>query len=384
MDYFNKYSTILLTFSLGVLFSFGLELVFLDGAGNLTLILTVISICIVLFLIFKEIKFISLNKTDIALLFYVVIILIGSIFSDSVEGAITYFAYSVVFYFIGRFVFLRSNKSSIILITLFSLPIIYELLVRYNTLLETNVLRVSLADGTSPIGIGEMLSFFIISSYYVVRFVEEHKITKLFFIAGILIGLFEQIAVLSSRGATISVIITIVVTEFIFGNKKFVGLIVVVSAGAYYLFNIFIDSIAVILPIANRFSFQSIMNDPSVIGSSLYVGRAQLVTYALEKIGLHPFFGNGFGSVYPHNILIEIFASAGILGLLLFLVFLLSIFWNLNKKNTNYLYFMLFLVALINRMTSFEYSMQKPLFLFAGIMVSQIHLRNKMKFEFRT
>jgi len=39
---------------------------------------------------------------------------------------------------------------------------------------------------------------------------------------------------------------------------------------------------------------------------------------------------------------------------------------------------------LINRMTSFEYSMQKPLFLFAGIMVSQIHLRNKMKFEFRT
>ena len=203
MDYFNKYSTILLTFSLGVLFSFGLELVFLDGAGNLTLILTVISICIVLFLIFKEIKFISLNKTDIALLFYVVIILIVSIFSDSVEGAITYFAYSVVFYFIGRFVFLRSNKSSIILITLFSLPIIYELLVRYNTLLETNVLRVSLADGTSPIGIGEMLSFFIISSYYVVRFVEEHKITKLFFIAGILIGLFEQIAVLSSRGATI-------------------------------------------------------------------------------------------------------------------------------------------------------------------------------------
>ena len=34
------------------------------------------AICIVLFLIFKEIKFISLNKTDIALLFYVVIILI--------------------------------------------------------------------------------------------------------------------------------------------------------------------------------------------------------------------------------------------------------------------------------------------------------------------
>ncbi len=143
-----------------------------------------------------------------------------------------------------------------------------------------------------------------------------------------------------SRGAFISIILSVPVLFFTRVNKFFVGI--------FFMISVFIFSF-LILPdyLTNRFIRDS-YND----GSNQT--RIRLWTRSVEKIKLHPFIGYGAvrsnnitGIGAAHNTFLAFALHFGILGLLMMLFILWKIFVNCLNKNM-YLFLAIFINLMIN------------------------------------
>ncbi|MBT0550283.1 O-antigen ligase family protein [Riemerella anatipestifer] len=91
------------------------------------------------------------------------------------------------------------------------------------------------------------------------------------------------------------------------------------------------------------------------------------------------FFGNGFASfgylyngldarAYPHNLLLEIFFELGLLGLLLFSVFLVLVLFKSIKNKTVFSFVLLFVI--LNSLKSYSLSDSWVLFAIMGMIIS--------------
>lgn len=97
-------------------------------------------------------------------------------------------------------------------------------------------------------------------------------------------------------------------------------------------------------------------------------GRANLLRWAYELFEEKPIFGYGFGYTdvsfsYPHNIILEVMAELGIIGLVFFLIALIHRYWVVNDVRIRTLIILTFFLALFSGNISQNY-----LFFFALIV----------------
>lgn len=367
---------------LSIIFSYGIKALWNHPFSEYLTIALTVFFCICLILVIIRTKSIfSLKEIDILIYLLAFLSIIVGMITNTVRESFQFLAMSLIFYFFGRILFLKRNDDLINWTIIFSIPLILNLA---TTLLDNNGVAWRLSiSGASPIGIGELFTFFILACYYSMRYRAEKKKFKLIYITLIAIGFFLQISALSSRGAVITTVITIFFGEMLFKNFFESIKIFTLVAFLYALFNFYIEKISSILPIASRFSFLSILNSESISGSNLHNGRKQLVEIAWANIKNSPVIGKGFGNSYSHNIFLEIWSSLGIIGLVILLIILFVTVRNIieYKFSINILVTLLLIATFVNRMSSFDYTSYKSLFFFLGLFHSNIMYRVKINGE---
>lgn len=120
--------------------------------------------------------------------------------------------------------------------------------------------------------------------------------------------------------------------------------------------------------------------DSSGVGS--YSLRTELFSLAIGIWENNPLFGDGFGSYglhyhgfdsayYPHNIFLEILAEVGLVGFILFCIFLIVPFIKNNIFESNYIQItvlLLFLYMLLNANTTGDINDNRMMFTFLSLM----------------
>jgi len=188
---------------------------------------------------------------------------------------------------------------------------------------------------------------------------------------------------LGSRGAFLSTFISIFIVAFMkFDSKKrikLVFLILVIVISYILIFGIF-SSFINDIPLLRRFSINNIISDPSIVGNENYSGRFGLYNKSLNLIYQSPLFGHGLGVIYAHNIFLEFMTALGLIGSIIFMLWLFVIFINIIKKNKfkpNYILIALFIQSFIYKQTSFNFSSYKSLFIFGGMLISFYYSEKK-------
>jgi hypothetical protein len=364
----NKSIGILLILS--VLYGFSLESAFQITRFDITKLAFALLLMYVLVAIVVDGKIITFKTVDWVFAAYAMIVIGLAVFQGNAMNT-QYIITAILPYFAARYMLVSEDGKLIRWINAFSLAIIGPILLNFVKYKDLGLSRITVGDA-SPIGIGENISFFILANYFLIRTsTKSTKVLRSIQYAAIMLGFFCQIAVLGTRGATLSTVASILIFEFLYFSKKNMMILSTIIAIGYGIFNANISLITRVLPIANRFSLHSMLNSVSVKGSSQFIGREQLQSWTVASIEKYPITGVGFGKYYPHNIILEVLSAIGIVGLL---VFVIGIAWSFGhmmqlKSNPNIL-ILLSISALLYRMTSFDYVAHKTLFLLIGLMVS--------------
>ena len=107
--------------------------------------------------------------------------------------------------------------------------------------------------------------------------------------------------------------------------------------------------------------------------------RFELISFTIDKVAQSPIFGYGFGSFseeyinvdgryYPHNIFLEIIFELGLIGLVFFALFLLTLFIRLDLKKAA-CYVILALPPFFNSLKSLELTEHRLLFFCFGLFL---------------
>ena len=107
--------------------------------------------------------------------------------------------------------------------------------------------------------------------------------------------------------------------------------------------------------------------------------RFELISFTIDKVAQSPIFGYGFGSFseeyigvdgryYPHNIFLEILFELGLIGLVFFALFLLTLFIRLDLKKAA-CYVILALPPFFNSLKSLELTEHRLLFFCFGLFL---------------
>ncbi|EJV43447.1 MULTISPECIES: O-antigen ligase family protein [Enterococcus] len=357
---------------MGLVYSYGLENVI--KITDATTPISLIFFILVLFVMIKEKKIFKFQIMDMLILLLISYSLLIGIFTSTALETIQFIFYSCIFYFFGRFIILDNSKVLKQTIFLFSSIIIVALIFQYVS--NSQSFGRVMLNNANPIGLGELLTILSLTSYYTLRFEFNKNSYKLLYIFFFLLSLFCQIVIISSRGAIITTFLTIVLAEGIF----FKSYRIITSSGIvlflYGLFNYFNEQLSMMFPLVSRFSVQSLLNSQSIFGSSTSIGRVDKIRETLISINSKPFIGSGFGKFYPHNIILEIWSSIGLVGLLIFITILLYLSRIIVRIDNNIckLIAILLIAIIINRMMSFNYTAYKNLFLLTGMLLSNYKL----------
>lgn len=192
---------------------------------------------------------------------------------------------------------------------------------------------------------------------------------------------------LGSRGAVLSLSFAIYIYyKFEFRKIKVADKVKkVIMASVFIVFIIVILNKLEILekiPILNRFVVGNILTDVSIVGNEHYLGRFDLIKKSIEYFYESPLFGVGFGKVYSHNIVFEILSAYGLVGLILFILWISNVLSlkkiEIAKKNSIiWAAFLCLVFSLVYRMTSFSLLAHKSFFLFAGTFITQLEYIKK-------
>lgn len=160
---------------------------------------------------------------------------------------------------------------------------------------------------------------------------------KVYYIISIIISL-GMFSIGSSRGALLALLVVLI--SMIYYTKKKIRI---------YLISGTIFFITVFVIINNILGGNIFERSTASIDNGDDSGRSVLHDAALQEFSRHPIFGGQIevSGIYPHNIFIELLMATGIVGLLLFLVFLFKHIFKIlkyNQKNVIYSYiFIMFL-----------------------------------------
>jgi O-antigen ligase len=131
--------------------------------------------------------------------------------------------------------------------------------------------------------------------------------------------------------------------------------------------------------------FAGIFNDETAFEGALRVGEFSV---ALDVIAQAPLVGVGLGgygmagyemeeNIYPHNLLLEAFAEAGVVGLVLFVAAMAVVVvsgWRARHDPRVAGYFVLVLFLMLNYMKSGGFVGARDLYLFTGVLAARLNL----------
>ncbi|MCF2132036.1 O-antigen ligase family protein [Strepomyces sp. STD 3.1] len=199
--------------------------------------------------------------------------------------------------------------------------------------------------GDNYLGLGRAsgLGALIFISLYVTA--NSTKIKRLLSICSVLI-IITALLSSGSRMPLISFIIVLLIVFFAsFKIRK--GLIHVKKGTGYFLALLGLGIVS-ILSLASTGAFDTVIRRVSILftetgGGTSAEGRLERYETAYEVWTNHPFFGTGIGSFplhfsgldaagYPHNIILEFLSELGLIGLLIFTLFILYPIYILIRK----------------------------------------------------
>ena len=205
------------------------------------------------------------------------------------------------------------------------------------------------------------------------------------------VGFFAIVA-LAARAPLLFLIICIVL-KYSFANKKLINILVL----SFVVFS----SYVYIYPLLAQMDLFELadgrLSDLGSRDSEAYGVRLEFISLSLELIGEYPFLGIGYGSfgifldgidgrAYPHNFILELAVELGLLGLILGLTLLFSMFI-LIKKGLYYskIYPAIFgltlsiIYVMANSFKSSSFIDLRDLFLLIGVLIAYFRLISTTK-----
>lgn len=357
------------------------------GYFNLTTILLIITILGFLFPVFKGKKFkYHIKAPDLWFFLFMIILIAGILWSPDyiigIKKTWRVFVLTFTSYFIARLFLTQIMQIKRFLSTLLiSASLIGIILMIKSYLINFRGGRLQFFEANpipeaSLLGIGVLIV--IIS---VIENSFKNRWVKLLII-GIIPVLFYGILLTGSRGPLVSTIIAIIFYLLIkFRERpKFVSTFSLLVA---MLFLVIINFNILPEGVLNRFNpLTWIESESSIIRMSSY-------KLTWETILKNPLTGGGTGSIYiAENIFFEVLSNVGIIGLILFIMFLYSA----GKKGCQYLIkiyphqdisergiglmVLIIIVALfVDKQVSYELAGDKDLFTFIGIAINLSHMK---------
>ena len=226
-----------------------------------------------------------------------------------------------------------------------------------------------------------------------ILFYLKHK--KFFMLLLILINSF-YLTIYGNRGASLSLIIFIILLYFIFYKKTLNKIVHLISIyNIILIIFVFKDKIKDILINFSYFLLKDLeinsyflrklillLNKGLVSSSS---GRDIIYTNAIELGNRNMLFGNGIGSfryiyeTYPHNIFLEFYVQFGIFGVIVLSYFLIKVFYFLLKDYENKEVLLFLVILSFPRLILSSSFWERPEFwgLIACLETSRIFLRGK-------
>jgi len=367
------------------LFSYSIEN--LLNTNDLTLfslvLILVFQLAAILLEIIQNKKIYSFNYIDLAFLILFNYLTFNLIFISNLtfENIISLYLGSLIGYLIGRFssidtifYFYKSLK--------FFIPIILGALLFYFYAFTKNPFNLPDFNRVGiGLGVGLLILYLLNKSVYSKLNIAYRII---FFTLGFIMWLLN-IIVLTGRGSTIFTISAFFFALIITKKIKFKSFILFLAL--FLIFYIFLTTNSIMIqffPWLKRFTISGILNDPSVTGNYYFVGRLDLYKESLNLISSSPLFGNGYFSIYSHNMILETLASYGFIGLFILILFLFEIskkIYKLIKFNPNdeIISFVIacFLFTFFYYQTSFGWYSYKTFFFFSGVISNLKSKRTK-------
>ncbi|NYE05892.1 O-antigen ligase [Bacillus niacini] len=360
------------------IYSYALEAILIKNI-DMTIPTFFIICLVIILLVFQKNSLKIFNVEDYIILTFILYLLTHSIFISEPQEALKIIFGSIIAFYIGRYAdMLKEGNYKFLKKTINIFTYILLIFIFINFFSDSNQYRVTVGE-SNPIAIGELLGIFAILNFFDENGINKSKIE----ILNTFIGLFVILAIVGSRGAFFATILSIVVISIIISTlKKKIYLILGISLLSYLYFIITTSSYVLNkFPTIFRFSFNNIINDPSITGNQKFTGRFDVYLESIRLFQENPIFGAGANVVYSHNIFLELLASTGLVGFLIIVFFLAILFfriWHLLKNKYAISLISVFIFLFIYRQSSFNLTNSKSVFLFAGIIVS-IYYSLKLK-----
>ncbi len=332
------------------------------------------------------------KPSDIWLLIFLIVLVGGSFLSpdsqSGVEKAILFAIAVVLPYTMVRVFFKTYKQIKIFLITILSLAAGVAVILIAMSFLPTYTSGRLRFFEANPIPTGTLLAVGLAIAVIGLSsdLLSKNRRVKAICIPIIPLCLFSMF-LLGVRGPFISVIVGLAFYLLIQYIRQPRVLISIVGIALFFLvtFNIWYPSIASKVPNVRDYSPEAIIKGPST------KQRLELYQAAIRLFVQRPLLGGGTNSYeqrtkldeYPHNIFLEIISENGLIGLLVFLVFLGSVVWaGFCYLKTRHIKFspqeraigltvlVISLTLLVEKQFSYSLTMHKELFSFLGLIVN--------------
>ena len=359
------------------------------GYFNLTAILLIITILGFLFPVLKGKKFeYHIKAPDLWFFLFMIILIAGILWSPDyiigIKKSWRVFVLTFTSYFIARMFLNQITQIKRFLYTiLISASLIGIILMIRSYLINFRGGRLQFFEANpipeaSLLGIGILIATIsIIENSFKNRWIK-------WLIIGIIPVLFYGILLTGSRGPLVSTIIAIIFYLLVkFRERpKFISIFslsVVISFLVIVNINILPEGIL------NRF------NPLTWIESESYIIRISSYKLTWEIILKNPLIGAGTGAIYiAENIFFEILSNVGIIGLMLFIMFLYSAgkkgcqylikiypYQDVSERGIGLMVLIVTVALFVDKQVSYELAADKDLFTFLGIIINLPFLKSR-------
>lgn len=327
----------------------------------------------------------ELLKEDVIMGSIILYCLFNAIFFETLDYTLLVIGMSFAPYFFSRFIILEDKDVDFIFKVFCFLGIVLLGVYYKHTGFSAGSGRFRMG-GRHPVGIAADFGLVAVSFSYFLFTTKKHWV-KLICLCLLIASFYMTIFILGTRGASFSGIIAITYLYFMLSAdtirdklKRFL-LVAIFITGFFILVNN--EAFTTKYPTVRRFSIEAMSKDPSLKGSEDGgdIGRKGVALISFEIISRSPYFGEGLGSVYSHNIFLEWMASLGLVGLIPFLFFLFTIFikaFKFRKINPRFtILFTMLIYTFVLRLISFSMISHKAFFVVCGLLLSYYYTYEK-------
>lgn len=334
----------------------------------------------------------SSKPSDIWLLIFLIVLVGGSYLSPDSQSGVKkaiLFAIAVVLpYMMARIFFKTYKQVKVFLITILSLAAGIAIILIIMSFLPTYTTGRLLFFEANPIPTGTLLAVGLIIAVIglssdLLSKSRQSKVICIVVILLCLLGMFLS----GVRGPFVSVLVGLAFYLLIQYIRQPRVLISMVGIALFFLvtFNIWYPVIVSKVPNIRAYSPEALIQGKSV--------KERLERYqgAIKLFAQRPLLGGGTNSYeqrtkldeYPHNIFLEIISENGLIGLLIFFVFLGSVVWagfrylaiwhirfDPHERAIGLAVLTVSLILLVEKQFSYSLTMHKELFAFLGIVVN--------------